>query len=724
MGEFSNVIKNMKNKKINRIVFLLICVLITFVGCKSTEDILIKNLNSSNSENIIRSIDFVNNKEFSDKDLKKKLDFKVGDRFDTILMESGQFVISEAYRKKGYAEIEISIDKDELIEGKVVYIINEGPRFKIKTIKFVGNKIIKTSDLKTAIKTSTRKILFWPNYYTEEKIEADLERLRNVYYERGFLNYDIQALGRSNITFLIDEGPQYKIADINIANNSYFSDETLLEGLELKKGGVFYPLKAQIHARKILRKYREIGFVKANVETDYNFIDSDPNSIILDFSLEEGRQFRIGKIDITGNEQTQDKVVRQVLNEYDFAPGQLYNANMAPAQGGGELEQRVRAATLAEDVTITPVLPDEEGNEERLDAVVNLDEGLTGMWNPGVAFGSDNGFYGQLIWSQRNFDITDWPESFGEFITMQSFKGAGQQLYIELRPGVEVSTYLVEFTEPFFQGKPTSLNVSGQSWERWFISHDEKKKKAAFSLTNRYKNHWRTSLGFRAENVNVGGIDYDAPLEIWEYKGNNLLLGSRIGIGKDVTNDPYIPTSGYDVSLGYEQVTGDSDFGILEGSGTWYNTLYEDFRERKVVLATKILAGTTFSNAPFFEKYYAGGIGNYGLRGFEYRGVSTRGLQTNVLNPEYKDPIGSEWIFLANTELTVPLINDNVSMLFFLDSGAIDSGPYRASIGGGIQVMVPQFFGPVPIRFTLAAPLNKDDNDETQAFSFFMGKMF
>ena len=112
------------------------------------------------------------------------------------------------------------------------------------------------------------------------------------------------------------------------------------------------------------------------------------------------------------------------------------------------------------------------------------------------------------------------------------------------------------------------------------------------------------------------------------------------------------------------------------------------------------------------------------MRGFEYRGVSTRGLQTNVLNPQRKDPIGSDWIFLANTELTVPLIGENVSGLFFVDSGTIDTGPYRLSIGGGIQIMVPQLLGPAPMRFTLGTPLKKDNEDETQTFSFFMGGGF
>jgi len=330
-----------------------------------------------------------------------------------------------------------------------------------------------------------------------------------------------------------------------------------------------------------------------------------------------------------------------------------------------------------------------------------------------------------LIWQQRNFDVQDWPESFEEFITMRAFKGAGQSLRVALEPGTRVSYYSVTFTEPYFQDKPTSLDVVGSSFERWRDSHDEKRKKAYFGFEQRLKNRWRPSFGFRAENVEVDNLDFDAPQEIIDIEGYNLLLGARLGIGRDMRNDRYIPSDGYRFDVGYEQVTGDYDFGILKGTTVGYRTLYEDLLQRRTVLTLKLLAATTVSDAPPFEKFYAGGTGTYGIRGFEYRGVSTRGLQTNVPNPVRKDPIGSDWIFLANSEITVPLIGENIGALFFLDSGTIDTGRYRASIGAGIEISIPQLLGTrVPMRFEFATPLMKDEEDERQVFSFYMGRLY
>jgi len=679
-------------------------------------------INSSNKD-VIESIKFENNRKYKDKALLKKLDFEVGDYIDPILAESGRKIVIEFYRSKGFPHAEVILNTKELSEGRVIYTVVEGPRIRIKSLRFEGNKTIKTGVLKNTIKTKTRSWLFWPVYYTEEKIATDVEKLKSFYYNEGFLNHRISDQGQTHITFIIEEGPLYKLGNVTLTGNTLFDNKTLLADFKLESGQTYYQQKAQAYTKRILKLYREEGYVDADVRPQLRFVP-EANVVNLEYEITEGKKFRIGKIEITGNEQVHDKVIRRILDEYDFSPGELYNADIAPKQGGGQLERYVQMMTMSEEAMIRPAKP-AEGAPDSLDALVDVREGLTGMWNPGVAVGSDSGVIGQLIWQQRNFDIHDWPESLDEFITMRSFKGAGQSLRVALEPGTHVSYYSATFTEPYFQDKPTSLDVVGSSFERWRDSHDEKRKKLSVGFERRLKNRWRPSFGFRAENVQVSDLNFDAPQEIIDVKGHNLLLGAKLGIGRDMRNDRYLPSDGYRFDVGYEQVTGDYDFGILKGTVVGYRTLYEDLLERRTVLALKLLAASTESDAPPFEKFYAGGTGTYGIRGFDYRGVSTRGLQTNVLNPVRKDPIGSDWIFLANSEITVPLIGENVGALFFLDSGTIDTGRYRASIGAGIEISIPQLLGSrVPMRFEFATPLAKDEEDERQVFSFYMGRLY
>ncbi len=677
--------------------------------------------------NLIRSIDFVGNKTFKSKKLQEKLGFKVGDYLDPVLAHTYATTIIEFYRQSGFPYADVTLDNTKLSAGKMVYIVEEGPRVKIDAVKFVGNKFLKSGELKKTIKARTRNWILFKKYYNEEELNEDVSKLQKTYQRKGFLNARIEVRREFNadkskirISFVIEEGIAYSVANTIFAGSEQYDSKKLYEQLTLLNGQTYNEQKAETDTKQILKLYRETGFIDAKVERGIKFVSD--KTVDIEYTVKEGGRFRIGQVTITGNEQTKDKVVRRILDEYDFQPGKWYNGDVARGDGKGELERNLQQTLITErdGATITP----SGSTPGQKDAQVSIIEGKTGMVMLGAGVSSDSGVMGQLTYEQRNLDISDKPKSFADFITGKSLKGGGQTLRMALQPGTEVSSYSVSFTEPYLNDKPVSLDLAGSSWERWRESYDEDRTKGFIGLGRRFRDKWRHSIGLRVENVDVQSIDHDAPKEIKDVAGNNLLAGVRIGAGRDLTDSRFTPTKGHNFDFSYEQVTGDHTFGILSGTYRRYFTLYEDLAERKTVLATKILGATTVSSAPPFEKFYAGGSGTYGIRGFEYRGVSTRGLQTDVNNPERDDPIGSDWIFIANAEATVPLIGDSISLLLFVDSGAIDTGGYRAGVGTGIQIMIPQWFGPVPMRFEIAMPLKKNDGDDTQAFSFSAGTLF
>ncbi len=680
---------------------------------------------------IIREIDFIGNRAYKDSVLAKKLGFKVGEYLDPILAEAYRGTLSEFYRSNGFAFAEVALDNEKLKNGRVVYSIDEGPRVRITKVRFSGNRAIKASALKKAIKTTTSKWLVLPKYYVAEDVSEDVLRLQSIYYNRGYLDYSVKPRvdftkdrSRAHITFEIDEGPVFTIRKVIFAGAGHFDEQTLLSGLKLKQGQAYNKRLADSHAKRLGKLYGEQGYIDAKVVQSPQFV-AGVNVVDVLFEITEGRQFRIGRVDITGNEQTQDKVIRRVLDEEDFTPGNVYNADIAPKSGGGKLETAVQRLVMAEDVVIRPVEPI-SGEPDQKDVKVDMKEGRTGMIMIGGAVSSDADVMGQLVYNQRNFDITGWPESFKDFISGNAFKGAGQSLRIAAEPGTEVSQYSIAFTEPYFRDKPVSLEVSGSKWSRYRESYDEERTKGNVGFEKRLKNRWRKSIGIRYESVDVGGLDFDAPKEIIDVKGDNALYGVMFGFSRDLRDDRWYPSSGRWFNASYEQVTGDKTFGVLSGTYRWYKTLHEDLAERKTVLAAKILGGYIVGGAQPFEKFYAGGTGTYGIRGFDYRGISPRGLQTNVPvgTAERNDPIGSDWIFLANTEVTVPMGSDNFAALFFLDSGAVSTGGYRAAAGVGVQIMIQQWFGPVPMRFELAAPFMKNEEDDTRTFSFSVGRLF
>ncbi len=679
--------------------------------------------------NIVRSISFTGNRKYKDKTLRKKTDFKKGDYLDPLLAESSVKAVTDFYNKKGFAFAKVDMDTEKLQLGQLVYAVAEGPRVKIKSVRFSGNSKLKTRGLKKTIKTKKRKFLVFTKYYTEKAIDKDLLKLRNVYHKRGFLDSKItvrpqfnEAKNKVSLTFVIEEGPVYTVEEINILGNEHFDTEQLTAEMRLQRSAPYSEQMAELEAKRLAKLYHETCCIDTRVQDNRRCIAE--GKVNAGFEVTEGGRFRIGLIDISGNEQTHDKVIRRILDEYDFQPGNWYNADIARGDGRGELEKRIQRMILTprDGAVITPSgdAPDQR------DAQVNVIEGQTGSIMLGAGVASDSGVIGQLVFEQRNFDIHNKPESLMDFITGRAFKGAGQNLRIALSPGTEISEYSISFTEPYLKNKPISLNVVASSWERWRESYDEGRTKGYVGFEKRYRNRWRRSISFRVENVEVDDLDIDAPKEIIDVKGDTMLAGIKLGVTKDMTDDIFYPSKGFIFDADYEQVGGDFTFGVLSATYRKYRTLHEDLAERKTILATKLHAATILGDAPPFEMFYAGG--QRSIRGFDYRGVSTRGLPTVGGVPQTgldrKDPIGSDWIFLANTEVVVPLVGENLGIVFFVDSGAIDTGNYRAAVGTGIQIMLPQWFGPVPMRFELAAPLMKDDEDETQVFSFSVGRLF
>jgi outer membrane protein insertion porin family len=693
---------------------------------------------------------FTGKRTYKEKILLGKLGFKEGETIDAVLAEFGREDLKEFYLKKGFAFVELELDRNKLSDGQVIYAVTEGPRVKIKSVRFTGNEALRKNTFKKAIKSKKKEWFLWGPYYSEEKLVEDVERLQNIYWERGLLDCSVTVTkefskdrSKVRITISIDEGAVYAVEKVVLtgARQIYqadtggrFDEQSLRGKVKLEPEQTYRKQRAESDRKELLKLYRENGFVDATVDLRVDKVISEEDDgaegrfvstgrVSVEFYIREGQPFRIGRIDIMGNKQTQDKVIRRVLDGYDFQPGRLFNSDVVRGDGSGELETEMRRKVYAEEATITPAAGSEPGQKN---AEVQIKEGQTGHVVMGAGFSSDRGVIGSVILEQRNFNINDWPESFGEFITGQAFKGAGQRLRIALEPGTEFSQYTVNFSEPYFQDQPISLDVLGldNEWQR--ESYDEARTKGYVGFEEQYerrsRDRWRRDIGFRVENVGVQSMESDAPQEIKDVKGDNLLGGVRVGIGKKITDDSFMPTEGYEVNSSYEQVTGDHTFGILRGTYTWYTPIYEDLAERKTILATKLHAATVLGDAPPFEKFYAGGM--HSIRGFDYRGVSTRGLQTNVPNPERKDPIGSDWIFLANAEIIAPLVGQSLSGLFFIDSGTVDSGRYRVSVGTGVQILIPQWFGPVPMRLGVATPLSKDDSDETQAFFFYIGRLF
>ncbi|MBN2843483.1 MAG: outer membrane protein assembly factor BamA [Sedimentisphaerales bacterium] len=691
----------------------------------------------------VSRVEFVGNKAYKEKKLRKQLPFKEGEFLDNYLVTRGGRELEVYYRDKGYYFASVAIDNSRAdSEGVVVYNINEGERLKINKIRYEGRKSFPQYKLKGKTKTRTWFPIFSKGKLDDIRLEADIDAIAQFYHEEGFLDAQVSVEKKFNkdnsrleITYLIDEGPRYTFTDITYQGNSVFSTEEIKTEVNLSPGVFARQANKDLAQKAITRLYGRNGYIYARANPRVKYTDT-PGEAILDFNITEGDKFYLNRIFVTGNYETQDKVVRRDFDKHKFLPGNIYDQDAAD-----KAQRRLAGSGIFESVDVQPIGTDPNSR----DALVEVTESNTGMLLFGVGVDTNSGVLGQFSIEQRNFDASRKPESFKEFITGNSYVGAGQRLKLSVEPGTEMTRANLKFYEPYLYDQPYYLEYNLYLFRRFRESHEERRKGTSLTLGHRFDNDWSIEGTSRFEQITIDDFEYDhvrrtnpdgsyqvdpvtgeylydrylvTPPQIVKEQGDNWLTSFKVGVGQNTTDRLYRPTEGYKINMGVEQFGffgGDFDFTELSAGMTVYQTIYEDIVERRTVWATRVSGSKIFGDAPTFEKFYAGGIGT--ARGFEYRGISPRDGRDN-------DPIGSDYMFLVGTELVHPVFEETLFGKIFCDSVYISEGSYRVSVGFGFELIIPQFFQQVPMSFDFGFPMRKDDEDDTQLFSFNFGMSF
>ncbi len=640
---------------------------------------------------------------------------KTNEPADPFAIREGRDAIATIYREAGFGDVTVSINADQLDQtGELVYVINEGAQVRITDILFEGNASIADRQLRKQIDTKTRFWIFRSGAFDRERVESDVSALQKHYRDKGFLDARVRFRrkladnGRDlTLIFTVQEGTRYAVEDIRFTGHTVFSTEELLTMIETRVGEPVERPRVDRDARTLQTRYGEIGHIYATVRPIRVFSQT-PGFVRITMEIAEGQQFRVGRVMVRGNTRTKDKVVRRALNLYP--PDDLFNMTEARAAQRRLLDTRIFSAAR-----VVPV-----GNEPGVrDVLMDVKEAeKAGDFLFGFGVTSNNGLVGFLTLDLQNFDLFDTPRSLSELIKLKSFFGGGQRLRIELQPGTTLSRFRVDFTEPYLMNKPIRFDFSVFLFGRGRDGFDENRTGLTVSLNKRFERGrwagWSGEIAARVEDAKIDDVDLFASKEIRRDEGSNLLAGIKGTLVRDRTDSRYLPTTGDRLRLSFEQVGGDHVFGKITAGYNWYKTIQTDLLERKSVLRLRAEGGAIIGDAPVIERFYAGGTGT--IRGFNFRGVGERdGIDNNN--------IGGDYMVLLGAEYSYPLFGDNVRGHFFLDTGTVGAGTYRASIGAGVRLTI-DLIGPVPLEFNIAIPFSTGTDDEEQIFSFQIGSLF
>ena len=672
---------------------------------------------------LVAAVQTVGNRAFSDEDLVGTGEAWVGAPIDQTMLGRIARGIEQRYRDKGYYNALVTLDEEELNRsGVVLFRIREGERTRVSVIDFQGGVSFARGELLNTIKTR-EAFLFKKSPVDRDQLALDVSSLIQFYRDRGYLDVQVALNlvpspdGREAIVnFIIQENRVYTLRSLRLVTPPedvpVFTEAQLLALMEVQPGDAYSDAGLKKAVDAVRDAYGIMGYADAQVfkrenrDTQQPFVD-----VVL--VVQQGRPWKTGAVEIQGNDITRDDVVREHVTLLPDRP--LDTTQLR------ETERRLKNTRLfnANGVKLT-IQPEDAENPGYRDVLVQVEETNTGKFIFGGSVGSDGGLVGQISIQQTNFDLSDTPDTFGELLRGEAFRGGGQTFTLSALPGTEVNELSASLADPSLFGTDYSGSVRAFYRNREFRSYDEQRVGLLFGVGERFGSRWNVNIPFRVEQIELTSIDVDAPTDYYAVEDQRLQATVGVAVSRSSFDNISFPTKGNRVQFGVDQYFGESSFTKVSADYDVYIQLSEDVLGRATTL--KLSSSLNYipqdqADVPFYERFYLGG---QSFRGFAFRGASPVGIR-NDNGQVGDDPIGGTFSFFAGAEVRQPVFDDIVSVVGFIDTGTVDGeisfDEYRVSVGAGLRIYVPQL-SPVPLAFDFGFPLLKQETDRRRVFSF------
>ncbi|MBN1918998.1 MAG: outer membrane protein assembly factor BamA [Verrucomicrobia bacterium] len=666
----------------------------------------------------IKAIIFEGNERYKTARLLKKLTVQRGEIFDEVELVKGIAEIYELYEKKGYYDISVvhrpEYDR-EANEVTVLITVREGRRAIVRDIQFVGAEHAKRATLLRLIKTKRRNALSWltgRGKLKRDVLEDDLLRLSGHFRSLGFLDVEIEPPVQEfietkkdavRLTFTIKEGPQYRTGQTSFSGFHSFPEEALRAQLALAPGDVLDANKLEQERLAVSDFYEQRGYVDVRVA---GRLSPGTGEQVLDvhFAIEEGQRIRIGRIEVTGNYVTKDKVIRR---EVSLVPGDYYD-------GVKLRKSRSRLMNLRYFMRVDMLLEPTEHDDVR-DLIIVVEEAHTGRLMGGLGFSSIDKLMATFEIGQSNFDLKNWP----------SLRGGGQKAQLKATFGTKRRDMVLSFTEPWFFDR--KLLFGFEAFARDYLTPKDYDQSTLGFSTRLSKPLWpsvRGTVRYTLQRVEIDAEE-DASELIRREEGKKTIGSLQGELDRDTRDSYFLPTRGSRITLSEEVAAtwlgGDEEFHKEMLAASWYVSVFEGHVVR---LRAEIAGVEEFGDSEdvsIFERLFLGGPRT--IRGFDYQDVGPK--------DEFGEPIGGKSSLLLSVEYTFPIVSPIRGAVFY-DTGNVwpeaydyDVSDLRAGTGIGLRIMIPAFGAEFPFNIDYAWPIDRDEFvDSKPRFDFTFGFTF
>lgn len=772
--------------------------------------------------------------------------YLIGGDFTRERLDEDITKLLEYYRKLGFfdAQVDREFEEGEGYTGlgkenawvTVKYIINEGPRYKIRNVLVDGNSKLDEKAIREKIKMKNG------DYYNQMSVEEDRIAIKNRYHDIGYVLADIEPAqiftdqeGYLDIRFKISEKDRYRVRDILIdyqgeeartkstviLNMLDFAPGQLINGPDirrsestLRRSGYFNdkisdgilptikiipdtdpPMKIQakdLHKKKKSDADSNKGKFDGKPEEEsadrkdpsvirgqvrqlpggFGGSTSNVGSYNPGFTTAPAKNVNTNPSANTGANGSQNAETvspyadTSMYNNYNTAsmnnPGtqvaaadpsvsvpspSVYGSNgtqgslqppltgtsgstvlqgspqLASAQAPGFAGAGVDAVfpgtpqqQRLSNQLLRNGLDSSEGTIRNADVIAQIKEGRTGMFQASIGVNSDYGLIGNISLTERNFNMFKWPtDIFRADGWKDSFRGAGQIFQLQASPGTEIQRYSASWDVPYVLDSKFSFGSTIMYGDRNYTDWFESRYGGELRLGRQWTPRFSTSLDGSIYNVKLSDPMVNFVPDLNAALGNHMMYTAGLSASYDTRNHPFLPSDGYVIKGSAEQVLGDFQYPRLSMDARTYFTMHKRWDGTgKWILGLRSAAGWTGNKTPIYDRYFGGGSMN--LRGFEYREVTPRYLNTSF-------GVGGNFEFYNSAELLVPVSGGDEFMLaFFLDTGTVSPkisqwDTYRVAPGFGFRIAIPML-GPAPLALDFAFPVSKGKGDVEQVFSF------
>ena len=637
-------------------------------------------------------------------ELKKNLRVKARTSYNEISFLKDKKKITEILKQKGYFFSEVDVIVENLSDNKVnlIYNVEIGDKAKIKKISFIGDKIFKDRKLRSIIVSEEYK--FWKfisgkKFLNQSLISLDERLLKNFYLNKGFYNVKIN----SSFARLINDTEFELIYNI-IPNKRYsFNEISLKLPLDFDQKNFddlknfFGKIKGKKYSLFTIEKILdEIDTII--LDKEYKTLESKVNEnvyedkIDLTFTISEGEKYSISRINIYGNNITQENVIR---NQLLIDEGDEFNSILT-----AKSINNIKALNIFKSVNSEII--DNDDRSKIID--ITIEEKATGEIMAGAGVGTDG-------------------TSFSFAVKENNYLGRGIGLTSELTVSEETIKGQLRLKNPNFKNSDKSVKFNVQSLETDRLTDSGYK-------TNKTGFGFGTS--FEYQDDVIIGIGQDSFYEKIETNssastrqkaqaGNYWDTFLNIDLDYDKRNQKYKTSDGfrsfYAVNL---PVISENNSLTNTYIFSFFEELYQD-NVTKLSFYAKSSTSLTNDDIKLSERIFLPG---HRLRGFVSGGVGPK---------DGNDFIGGNYASSVNIQTSIPQLMPNIQNMdvsMFLDAGNVwgidydsslsDTNKIRSSIGIGVDWFT--LVGPLSVSFS--HPISKADTDRTETFKFNLGTTF